>query len=589
MLNPGDGFKAYTVIVDTNMLLDIPHINTLDWGLAGIQILILENVLDELRGLRQHENEETANRARQAYAHLSGIQQRMPAEGTLQIVPPPSEVPPPLDAEDVDHQQIALAHNWRQAEAGRFCVLLTRDWQMATIARLLRPPLPVVRPPFRKTEEQIQKQLRELIRWGSVLSRLEDTVRPAPAEMPVATEPERPPRPTVEALVRKRARSLYRLVESAGQRAVLALAPLEIRLALTAEVVARLEEEQVLFLFVPTGRDAEWWAGELYRRTALEKGTICVFGRDPLPNPGRTRVLIYHHNQVERRLDQHVSRFNQAGKEILPVVDGCELLDPVAVALLLFDLDKFIGYTQHPFDHAQAISGRILGAFFQQQTIATYTFADADQEGWLHGFDFLPHPVRLTDYEQEEYDTIREQFISLQQQIGRQFPAVKRSADFWQALNHLLAQHVHEEAAELFTLRERLENVAQDTPAKLEVVLNLLAQSGQPAHCLFLDADHEEWWTRTLTNTLPDEGYEVAVVRKGATEAMWEESWRIFERGKIDCLVVQEVPPAGLVKASLARLILPSPLAPLTVLSRMTDWALAHALPSCATPCRARR
>ena len=45
--------------------------------------------------------------------------------------------------------------------------------------------------------------------------------------------------------------------------------------------------------------------------------------------------------------------------------------------MLLFKCDQFVGFTRLPSGHDQAVGGRMLDVFFQQQTVASYTFADA--------------------------------------------------------------------------------------------------------------------------------------------------------------------------------------------------------------------
>jgi len=57
-----------------------------------------------------------------------------------------------------------------------------------------------------------------------------------------------------------------------------------------------------------------------------------------------------------------------------------------------------------------------------------------------------------------------------------------------------------------------------------------------------------------------------------------ESLWRRFERGKVDCLILQDVPPVRFVGARINRLIVMTPLTPLASLAAIVDWVLSHAL-----------
>lgn len=256
---------------------------------------------------------------------------------------------------------------------------------------------------------------------------------------------------------------------------------------------------------------------------------------------GSTRVLIFRHDQIERRLNQYVSRFRQRGREVVALVDGCELVKPVGISMLLFACSRFVGFTQHPFDHAQATAGRMLGAFFRQQTVATYSFADAEADGWGHPYDFIRRPVLLADDQEEQYDQINQKFVTIRNLIRQQYAELAETNDFWQSLHDLLDRTVDHQAGSLFELREMREEVAQMASGKLDVVDRLVNHSGQPARCLIFD--HEQLWTGVLKKHFGRQGKQVAVAEKGIGEEAWQSIWREFEQARLDCLILHEVPP----------------------------------------------
>lgn len=568
-------FAEYAVVVDANILLAHPRIEEINWGIKPVTVFILELVLhDELEGLRRNDNPGVAKRANEAFDHLCSLERRMDGKdgydvpgGCLRIVPAPAQMPAPLEPGDVDQQQIGLAYNWMQEQPNRFCAIVTRDRAMHDIAISARPPVPVVTPGSRDFQAEVQEQLERLIRWTGVWPRPVTSDRQE-GKAPAAAPPNR---------LEESARSLYKRIQSAGYRAILAVPPREMRIAVGAHLVQDLaaDKASVVFLYTPDARSAERWRMELHRRCELPGGSIRIFGDEEGVPVGPTRVLIFQHEQIERRLSQYVSRFKKIGREVVALVDSCELVSPVGVSLLLFECNRFVGFTQHPFDHAQATGGRMLGAFFRQQTVATYSFADAEADGWLHPYDFIRRPVVLADDQEEQYDRINQKFVTIRNLARQQYPHLAEANDFWQALHDLLDRAVDHQAASLFELREMREEVAQIARGKLEVVDRLVNHSGSPARCLILD--REQLWTSVLKNHFGSQNRKVAAVEKRAGEATWTSVWREFEQARVDCLILHDVPPPELVPAVIQRLILLTPLTPLTLLSAMTDWVLSHA------------
>ena len=389
------------VVVDTSILMELPAAYRFDWGVQPITVYVLDAVIRELRGLAQDKkNVAKAAAAQRALSILDSLQKRPLSEGLSRsstsgrvvFAKGPEVISPPLDPESVDHQQIALA----QAHLTEgFCAIVTRDREMADIAMCASPPVPVITAPSGGTmETAIRRQLARQIHWWN-LSRCEEAeeqkARPVkPARQRSKTDRERRAK-RLERVIS----NLYGRVRSMRHRAVLSIAPLEARLALTAHLVRVLTQHKnrVVFLFTEDQASAVYWAGELRKRCELPSGAVRVFSERDLPRVHGTRVVVYRYAQIERRYNQHIARFADAGRRITAIVDGCDLLDPVWIATLLFGCDQFIGFTRYPIGHPQAAASRMLAAFFQQQIVATYTLADAEEDGWLRPFDLLPHPI----------------------------------------------------------------------------------------------------------------------------------------------------------------------------------------------------
>ena len=357
----------------------------------------------------------------------------------------------------------------------------------------------------------------------------------------------------------------------------MSIAPLEVRLSLTAHLVSILTQRsnRVIFLFVKDRSDAEYWAGELRRRCKLRRDAVLVFAERGLPRVRGTQVVVYRYPEIESRFNHHAARFTRADRRITAVADGCDLLDPIWIAMLLLKCDQFIGFICHPLGHAQAVGGRMLAAFFQQETVATYTFADAEEDGWLRPFDVLRHPVAFQDDEFQTYREVNDRFITALGKVSRRYPELNEALDFWQSLRRILERVVDHQAASLFMLREQREELAQMARAKCETAVRLLREAGSPARCLVCDL--EQLWTPVLLNELTDRGMAVETLEHSSDTAAQERLWRRFEAGKTDCLILQDVPPARWVGARINRLIVMTPLTPLSSLAALMDWGLSHA------------
>lgn len=80
--NESDQYREYAVVVDTNILMAQPHIEGIDWGVEPITVYLLESVVyDELEGLRRAQNGSVAQRATEAYDHLTHLHTQMNEDG----------------------------------------------------------------------------------------------------------------------------------------------------------------------------------------------------------------------------------------------------------------------------------------------------------------------------------------------------------------------------------------------------------------------------------------------------------------------------------------------------------------------------
>lgn len=571
----------YVVIVDTNILLELPDLLDLDWGVKPIKVYVLRSVLQELHGLsRGSANWKTRQDAQRAFELLDPLSRRTPEEGfpfsagRLYFVDAPTGIAHPLNPQSVDHQQIALAQEILRESPGRFCAIVTRDREMSRVARAAVPSIPVVTPSDGNLTQSIQKQLADEVYWFTEFRK--EPVVAGKAKAIKTAGRRRRATPDPQSRINRAAAKLYGRIRGSHHRAILAVAPLEMRLAVTGRVVTSLTrtKNRVVFVFVVDDESARWWAAEIYRRSRPPAGSVLVFGDDPIRQVGQVRVVVYRHDQIVRRLDQHIARFTKAGRKITPVVDGCDTMDPVGIAVLLSDFDQFVGFARLPAAHAQARARRLLDAFFRRQTIADYTFLDAECDGWVPPFEILRHEVTLDQTEAENYATVNDEFLALHGEISLVHPELPEQA-FWQELYHMLDGIVDPVAAQLFMLREQREAIAQSARAKIDTVAQLVTEAGVPARCLVFDYGGVR--TGLLVQRLQGDGVTVGVVERFADRDAWEAAWRPFEQGRTHCLIAQDVPPPGVVGALVNRLIVVTPLLPMTALAAMMDWVLAHA------------
>jgi hypothetical protein len=187
----------------------------------------------------------------------------------------------------------------------------------------------------------------------------------------------------------------------------------------------------------------------------------------------------------------------------------------------------------------------------------------------------LLHPATFDDEERILYEDVRARFIAAHSKFSRLYPELEQAADFGEPLYRILARVADHEAASLFPLREQCEELAQRARAKCDTVVELLSVCGSPARCLVCDVDRV--WTAVLRNAVSDQGMAVEVLERSSGADAQEEQWRRFEAGKVDCLILQDVPLPRLVPARINRLMVMTPLTPLSTLASVVDWTLSHA------------
>ena len=129
-----------------------------------------------------------------------------------------------------------------------------------------------------------------------------------------------------------------------------------------------------MILVVESKQSAQCWAGEIRKNGGLSETEVQVFGYDMAERLDKCSVVIYHHRQIARRLPQHTARLSRAQKRLISIVDGCDLLDPVELAILLYECDQFIGLNHFPIGYQHARGSRMLYVVLHNQSLIDYWF-----------------------------------------------------------------------------------------------------------------------------------------------------------------------------------------------------------------------
>lgn len=559
------------ILPDTNFLLTYPAVHKHNWALRPVEIAISETVRGELIGQANRPGSPSAVQASRALTELNQLQAQVQQGNNayqkgkivVSFVPRPTSVPQPLDRNSPDHQLIALAQQQLLADPPRFCAILTNDEVLSQIAEALS--VLVVTPRDRESFRGFDGELGRKYEWWARSQQTRETQ----SVQAIARPPQLNPEPYFDRVIR----SVYHRVRAARHRAILSLAPLRARLGLTLRLIERVPkpEKRTVLLIVESRESAQYWAAVLRRQGSFEAGEVPVFGLDNLDSPENTRVLVYCHDQLGRRLPQHLARLTQAHQSLTAIVDGCDLLDPVDLAQLLFECDQFIGMCRYPLEYAQTPGHRMLNAFLRDRSILSYSFADAECDGWGHPFDLYLHSVSFTSEERREWERLNADYVRLREQAMRRHPELRKADNFWETLHSMLLKKALPEEAQLIPLREGRERMALLARNKLGAVKQLLcATPKRPYGRLILDYDGQ--WTPGLLDQLKT-GTKVAELKHGNSQ---DDVWGRFLDGELDTLLLSQSPRLDLPCGPIHQLVILTPLRPMPEISDVVDWTLTH-------------
>lgn len=595
MPNKSQAAQSPVAIVDTNILMAIPQIDRFNWGVKAVQIYILYSVMDELCGLSRDKYDlEKAHDAQVAYEYLDALLKRtgpkgLPIRGDgsrLFFVAPLGEALEPLDTENVDHQQIAFAQSMLDANPQRFCAVITRDREMAELANLASTDVQVIVPGSFALEESLRLQFARRYDYWAEWQPEPETVVEQPEHDSRSRKQTAPlqRRPDPENRLQRTVRGFYSQIKSARHRAILSIAPLNARLALTAHLIllnARYKRRVVL-VYVENVSAAEYWAAELRVRAHLPVEAVQVYGEEKAID-SFPRAVVCLHEQVENRFRGCAAGLREEGRQITLVVDGADLLAPENLAMLLFEDVQFVGFTRYKMIQNGNPAKAGLGEFFDQQSLLHYTFADAERDGWLRSFDLVRHPVIWQPEEAREYGHLNARFVRAYNAILKAFPALAQRDDFAVALREIRSAVSDPRLDNYLVLKARREEMAQIAHGKLDALMNLLASEGaQDGRSLVFDPS--SLWVPVLHNLLERRKVRVATGRATTTREEWDLLWHRFEAGRLDVLLMTAVPPFGLIRANPSRLIITTPIAPFSQLVDAVDWALSHSHPHGRSP-----
>ena len=223
----------------------------------------------------------------------------------------------------------------------------------------------------------------------------------------------------------------------------------------------------------------------------------------------------------------------------------------------------------HPMPSA---ANRMLDAYMRGRASLTFSFADAERDGWGHAYDFFHHPVTFAPDNLKLWDELNDKYLRQHEKAVRKYPQLKNADNFWEGLGRVLADAVAPEAAQLFPLREQREQMTHQAFNKLEVVKQLVQETPRrPYRRLILDYDRQ--WTAVLNQELLRKGLQVAELSPGDDQ---RKVWEWFSGNKLDTLLLSEAPTFTLPDAHFHQLIIMTPLRPLPEISAIVDWALSH-------------
>jgi rRNA-processing protein FCF1 len=561
------------IILDTNYLLDFPNLDLEMWGISPLEIIITETVLDELKGLCNNQNSLTAGKAHKALKELQKFQSSFaPLKDDAGIrftfVERCSDLIPPLDNSKPDHQIIAYAIKIKTSQPYRFAAILSNDKELCDIAETLS--ILVV---SRHNDQRFHQELTRKYEWWVITKKIAQT------SQTVQLKPEKTVRNVDKKTYQKERlkkfiRRLYRRVQSIGFRSTLFLAPLEARIWLTIEIIKRNRrpDKHTVLVVVESREAAIFWAGEIRQKGDFNPQDIQIFGVDPLDRLDKAKVIVYRHDQIGRRLPQHVVRLTQADKRLIAIVDGCDLLDPVELAILLYECGQFIGLNHFPLDYKQARGHRMLSMILHNQSLIDYSFADAERDGWGNPCDPYQQRIYFTNEERMLWEENNVEYIRQRELALKKYPSLSSSEQFWDALDTLIKQAAVPEIIDLIKLREQREQMCQLAQNKLQAILQLI-HSSTHKHQRCLIFDYCRQWTPVLLGQLNQIGIRIIELPQNEDQL---EVWNQFAGNKYDILILSNIPNYDLSAANLHQLIIITPLRPLSEVIKMIDWTLSH-------------
>ncbi len=561
------------VLPDTNFLLDYPSVHKENWLIPSLEILISETVISELRGLSNNNDPHRARKAKVALQEIDKFRGSLADLSESQFgvrikfVERFTDLAEPLDPKKPDHQLIAYARKHYQEDHSRFCAILSNDKELCDIAEAL-----TVIAISRQNEQRFHQELQRKYEWWEKAKAIQ---RPGSALVKKAKTPgSRKLQLSKQAQLSRSVKKLYRRIDAVGCRTTVYLAPLKARLALTLEVINRLRspDRQVVIVVVENKAMAHYWAGELHQMGKFSSSEVQIFGTDPAERLDQAKVVIYRHNQIARRLPQHVARLEQAEKRITAVVDGCDLLDPVELAILLYECDQFIGLNHLPIGYRHTRGHRMLNVALHHRSSIDYSFADAERDGWGHTCDLYLSEILFTEDERRIRNEINTDYLRRRDRAIQEYPVLGDPENFWDALERLLERAAKPELVDLIKQREQLEQMAQIGQNKLVRVKQLIQSAPkQPYRRLIFDYTRQ--WTPVLLNQLSEAGINIAELQLGESE---RKVWDQFSGNRLDTLLLSDVPSHDLPVSNFHQLILLTPLRPMDEILTMIDWALSH-------------
>ena len=561
------------VLPDTNFLLDYPAVHWENWLIPSLEILISETVISELRGLT---NSNDPNRARKAKVALqetnnfqgpfAGLTESRFGVG-IKVVERCTDMVTPLDPHKPDHQLIAYARKQLQSSPARFCAILSNDKELCDIAEAL-----TVYTVSRQNEQRFHQELHRKYEWWEKAKAAESPER-APIKL-AKKLPARKSQPSKQLQLTRSVKKFYRRIDAVGCRTTIYLAPVKARLALTLEVINRLRnpDRQVVLVVVENKAMAQYWAGELRQMGKFTSSEVEIFGTDPGERLDQAKAVIYRHDQIARRLPQHVSRLEQAEKRITAIVDGCDLLDPVELAILLYECEQFIGLNHLPLGYRRTRGHRMLNVALHNRSLIDYSFADAERDGWGHTCDLYLNEIQFTDDERQMWNEINTDYLRRRDRATQEFPELSDTENFWDELDRLLERGARPELVDMIKQREQLEQMAQISKNKLEQVKQLIHfVPKQPYRRLIFDYTHQ--WTPVLLNQLGQAGIKIAELPIGESQ---RKVWDQFAGNRLDTLLLSDIPAIDLPGSNFHQLIILTPLRPMDEILSMIDWVLSH-------------